>query len=96
MRTKTQIEPLKVSSKDFTPIKSQMLVLYERPDRSDGGIIYSRPDETWFADVIRVGPDCKVKVGERVWMEMYRGENIDLADGEFTIVDEKQALAVIE
>jgi co-chaperonin GroES (HSP10) len=96
MRVSTQIEPLAIKSTDFTPLGAQMLVKYEEQTQSSGGILYSVPENTWWADVLRVGPDCSVEPGDRVLMQQYRGENIDMADGEFTIVDEKNALMVEE
>jgi co-chaperonin GroES (HSP10) len=96
MRVTSQIEPIKVSSKDFTPLGAQMLVKYEEQTCSSGGIIYSTPENTWWAEVFSVGPGCSVEVGDRVLMMQYRGENIDMSDGEFTIVEEKNALMVEE
>ena len=94
MRVTTQIEPIKVASTDFTPLGAQMLVKYEEQTCSTGGIIFSTPENTWWAEVFCVGPDCSVEPGDRVLMQQYRGENIDMSDGEFTIVEEKNALMV--
>ena len=92
MRVKTQINALPVTSDKFTPIGSQMLIKYEEKRTTDGGIIYPKPEQTWWADVISVGPQCEVEAGNRVLMEAYRGDNVDLEDGEFTIVNERDAL----
>ncbi len=93
MRYCNQVEPLAISSGEFRCMNSQMLVRYEVEDESDGGI--ALPDlDSWWAHVYRVGPDCVVQVGDRVYMQAHRGENINLSDGEFTMVDEAHALLV--
>ena len=94
MRVNSQIESLGVPSSKFTPLGTQMLIRYEEKTESDGGILYSTPENTWWADVIRVGPGCSVDIGERVLMQSYRGENVDFSDGSFTIVNEREAMAV--
>ena len=96
MRYCGQVEPHKIPSKSFVPLSDQMLVKYIMETESDGGIIYGKEQDTWMADVIRVGPDCKVPAGCRVLMEAYRGDNINLSDGEFTVVSESNALAEVE
>lgn len=93
---KTLIQPLEINSSDFVPIGRQLLINYERKEASDGGIIYAKPETTWEADVIRVGPECSCVIGDRIMMTVYRGENIDMLDGEFTIVGEADVLCVIE
>lgn len=95
-RYSSQIEPLKCKSSDFSPLGSQFLGLLERKTESDGGIRLATADTTWWVDVVRVGPECTIKAGERVLVEEFRGENLDLSDGEFTLLDEKQCLAVWE
>ena len=94
MRVCNQIEPLSISSDKFTPLSDQMLIKYDERSQSDGGILYAVPENTWWADVIRVGPLCSVVVGDRVLMMEYRGENVNMSDGEFTIANEKNALMV--
>ena len=94
MRSCTQIEPLSVNSDKFKPLGSQMLVKYEEDTESEGGIQYVVPSNTWWADVLRVGPECTVEAGDRVLMAEYRGENINLIDGEFTVVNERDAMLV--
>jgi len=92
----SQIEPIKCKSTSFKPLAGQFLGQLERKDKSDGGIIYSVPDTTWWVDVIGVGPDCDFGSGDRVLVEEYRGENIAFLDGLFTVFESKQALAVEE
>ena len=94
MRVSTQTEPLSVNSDNFKPLGSQMLVKYEEDLESEGGIVYAVPDNTWWAKVLRAGPDCTVAAGDRVLMAQYRGENINLLDGEFTVVNERDAMLV--
>jgi len=94
MRVCNQIEPLDVVSSQFKPLGSQFLGKYDEREASDGGILYGTPENTWWADVISVGPDCTIKPGSRVMMDQYRGENINFADGGFTILNEKDALCV--
>jgi len=94
MRVCNQIEPLEMFSGQFTPISDQMLIRYEEETQSSGGILYATPDNTWWADVIRVGPMCSVEVGDRVLMQEFRGENVNMLDGEFTIAKESNALMV--
>ncbi len=91
MRSCNQIEPLKFKSKYFSPFGSQFLGKYIMETESAGGILMPEQD-TWWARVVRVGPDCTVKVGEKVLMSKYRGDNINFADGQFTILDEADAL----
>ncbi len=93
MRYSGQVEPLLISSKDFRPIGSQFLSKYIMQTESEGGILMPEQD-TWWANVICTGPDCTIKAGEKVLMNKYRGNNIDFADGEFTILSEKDALCV--
>lgn len=94
MRVCNQIEPLSIRSDQFTPLSDQMLIKYIEESESDGGILYATPDNTWWADVIRTGPLCSVRAGDKVLMMEFRGENINMSDGEFTIVNEKNALMV--
>ena len=94
MRVCNQIEPIDALSTDFKPLGSQFLGQYDERTESDGGILYAAPDNTWWAKAIAVGPLCEIKVGEMVLMEQYRGENINFADGSFTILNERDALAV--
>lgn len=94
MRVCNQIEALPIMSGKFKPLSDQMLIKYDERTQSDGGILYSVPDNTWWADVIRVGPLCSVEVGDRVLMQEFRGENVNMTDGEFTIANEKNALMV--
>ncbi len=94
MRHTSQIEALPITSTQFHPIGTQFLALYEEKTQSDGGILYASPEDTWWSTVVVAGPDCEVLVGERVLMEPYRGENIDMLDGKFVLLDEKQGLAV--
>lgn len=82
---------MQISSKDFTPLGSQFLGIYIMETESEGGVLMPEQD-TWWATVVRVGPDCTVKVGEKVLMSKYRGDNVDLKDGNFTILNEKDAL----
>ncbi len=82
---------MKISSKEFTPLGSQFLGQYEMETESEGGILMPEQD-TWWAKVVRVGPDCAIKVGEKVLMSKYRGDNIDFEDGKFTVFSEKDAL----
>jgi co-chaperonin GroES (HSP10) len=82
---------MKISSKDFLPLGSQFLGKYIMETESEGGIFMPEQD-TWWAEVHRVGPDCSVRVGEKVLMNKYRGDNIDMADGRFTILNESDAL----
>ena len=91
MRHTNQIEPMKISSKDFKPLGDQFLGQYIMQTESEGGVLMPEQD-TWWARGVRVGPDCTIKVGEKVLMNQYRGDNIDLQDGEFTILSEKDAL----
>lgn len=93
MRVCNQIEPLKIKSRQFRPLGSQFLGKYDERTESDGGILFTTPDNTWWAEVIVAGPDCEVRPGERVLMAQYRGENINFLDGEFTILQEKDGLA---
>jgi len=58
---------------------------------SAGGILMPEQD-TWWTEVFRVGPDCTVKVGEKVLMNKYRGDNVNFKDGQFTIFNETDAL----
>ena len=95
-RTCTQIEPLDISSSQFRPLGSQFLGKYDEKTASEGGILYVTPDNTWWADVIVAGPDCTVKAGDRMLMNKYRGDNVNFADGEFTILNETDGLAVDE
>ncbi len=94
MRVCSQIEPLAVDSSTFVPLGSQFLGQYDERTESEGGILYAVPDNTWWAKAVSVGPLCEIEVGQMVLMDKYRGENINFSDGEFTILDEKQALAV--
>ena len=82
---------MEISSKDFKPLGDQFLGQYIMETESGGGILMPEQD-TWWAKVIRVGLDCTVKIGEKVLMNKYRGDNIDFADGAFTILSEKDAL----
>ncbi len=91
MRYSGQVEPMEISSKDFTPLGSQFLGMYIMETESGGGILMPEQD-TWWAEVVCVGPDCTIKVGEKVLMNKYRGENIDFKDGKFTILSEADAL----
>lgn len=91
MRHTNQTTPLDLLSKDFVPLGSQFLGRYIMETESSGGILMPEQD-TWWAEVFRVGPDCTVKVGEKVLMNKYRGDNIDMADGKFTILNETDAL----
>ena len=94
MRVCNQIEPLKIASDSFHPFGTQFLGKYDEKTASEGGILYVTPDNTWWADVIVAGPDCTFGIGDKVLMNEYRGENVNFADGEFTILDEKNALAI--
>jgi co-chaperonin GroES (HSP10) len=85
-----------IKSSQFNPLFSQMLIRYDRDTESEGGIKYAKPETTWYGTVIRVGPDCTVGCGDRIFMSKYRGENLTMEDGEFTLVDQKDALAVID
>lgn len=85
-----------MKSNQFTPLDAQMLIKYDKRDRSEGGILFVKPENTWEADVIRAGAGCEVKVGERVMMSLYRGENLKFEDGSFTVVNERDAMAVLE
>lgn len=96
MRVETQIEPLGILSKEFKPLGSQFLAVYDEETESEGGIIYAVAENTWWATVVVSGPDCTVVCGDSVLMSKYRGENISMSDGKFTILDEKDALAVQE
>ena len=96
VRVCNQIEPLKIASYEFKPLGSQFLGKYDERTESDGGILYPKPDNTWWAKVIVAGPDCTVKKGEQVLMSQYRGENINFLDGEFSILNETDGLAVKE
>ena len=91
MRYSGQVEPIQVSSKNFTPLGSQFLGEYIMDSESDGGILYPEQD-TWWATVVRIGPDCTIETGEKVLMNKYRGDNIDFADGKFVVLNEKDAL----
>ena len=91
MRHTGQNEPLQIKSTDFQPLGSQFLGRYIMETESEGGILMPEQD-TWWARVVRVGPDCTVEVGEKVLMTKYRGDNVDLADGKFTIFNETDAL----
>jgi co-chaperonin GroES (HSP10) len=91
MRTCNQIEPISVCSSDFKPLGTQFLGKYIMETESAGGILMPEQD-TWWAEVHAVGPDCSVKVGEKVLMNKYRGDNINFADGAFTILNEDDAL----
>ncbi len=93
MRHTNQIEPMAISSKDFKPLGSQFLGQYVMQTESDGGILMPEQD-TWWAKVVRVGPDCTVKIGEKVLMSKYRGDNIDFTDGKFTVLSESDGLCV--
>ena len=95
-RYSSQIEPLDVSSTDFKPLGGQFLGSMERKQVSDGGIIYAVPETTWWVDVAAVGPDCDFAPGDCVLVEEFRGENIDLLDGEFTIFNDANCLAVMD
>jgi co-chaperonin GroES (HSP10) len=90
-----QIEALKISSKEFTPLPGQVLIEYDRDTESEGGIKYARPETTWYGTVLRTGSDG-VKEGERVFVSQFRGENIMFSDGEFTMIQYTDILAVIE
>ncbi len=91
MRTCNQIEPLSISSKDFKPLGSQFLGRYIMETESAGGILMPEQD-TWWAEVVCVGPDCTIVPGEKALMKQYRGENINFKDGSFTIFNETDAL----
>ncbi len=91
MRYSGQVEAMKISSKDFTPLGSQFLGMYIMETESAGGILMPEQD-TWWARVVCVGPECTIEVGEKVLMNKYRGDNIDLEDGKFTVLNEKDAL----
>ena len=93
MRHTNQVEPMAISSKDFKPLGDQFLGQYEMETESEGGILMPEQD-TWWAKVFCVGSDCTVKIGEKVLMSEYRGDNIDFADGKCTILSEKDALCV--
>ena len=95
-RHSNQVEPSSCSSTQFKPLGSQFLGKLERKKESDGGIIYSGDEVTWWVDVVAVGPDCDFGPGARVLVEEYRGANIDLADGEFSFFDQKHSLMVID
>ena len=96
MRYTSQIEPMDITSENFTPLGTQFLGKYKMELKSEGGILYGKPEDTWWAKVIRVGPDCEIEIGQHVLMSQYRGENIDMQDGRFVILDEKDAMAVEE
>jgi len=96
MRVCNQIEPLKISSDKFKPLGTQFLGKYDERTKSEGGIHYAKPENTWWATVIVAGPDCTVKKGEQVLMSEYRGENLNFSDGNFTILNEADGLAVKE
>jgi co-chaperonin GroES (HSP10) len=68
----------------------------ERNTESEGGIKYYIPETTWFADVVKAGENCYAKVGERIFISEYRGQNFDMEDGQFTVVDECAVLCVID
>jgi co-chaperonin GroES (HSP10) len=95
-RYSKQVEPLDCYSHQFKPLGSQFLGRLERKDRTDGGIILANDETTWWVDVVAVGPDCDFGVGDMVLVEEFRGENIDLADGEFSFFDQSHTLAVAE
>ncbi len=96
MEVITQITAIDCTVAKFTPLAAQLLIKYERDKESDGGILYANEENTWWADVIRVGPDATVSAGDRVFMSLYRGENVSFLDGDFAIVEEKDALLVEE
>ena len=96
MRVCNQIEPLEVPSTSFIPLGSQFLGKYDERKESDGGIVYAKAENTWWAEVVTVGPDCSFEARDRVLMSQYRGENINFSDGEFTILNETDALMVME
>jgi co-chaperonin GroES (HSP10) len=92
----SQIEPLDVLSSEFKPLGGQFLGTMERKKQTDGGILLANEDTTWWVDVVSVGPDCGFDTGDRVLVNEFRGSNIDLADGQFTVFDRKECLAVLE
>jgi co-chaperonin GroES (HSP10) len=91
MRYCGQIEPFNIVSSQFKPLGGQFLGQYIMETESEGGILMPEQD-TWWAKVIRVGPRCTVKVGEKVLMHKYKGDNVDLKDGKFTVLNENDAL----
>jgi co-chaperonin GroES (HSP10) len=87
---------LDISSSQFKPLAKQYLVEMERNTESEGGIKYYIPETTWYARVVAAGDGCYCKVGERIYISQYRGENFSMSDGEFTIIDECAVLVVID
>ena len=95
MRYCSQVEAFDIPSNKFLPLSDQMLVSYIMEEESKGGILYGSKQDTWQADVVCVGPNCTISAGSRILLEEYRGDNIDLSDGKFTVVSEKNVLAEI-
>jgi co-chaperonin GroES (HSP10) len=91
MRASNQIQPLSITSNEFKPLGSQFLGKYIMETESAGGILMPEQD-TWWAEVFVVGPDCTIKPGEKALMSKYRGDNINFKNGSFTIFNETDAL----
>ncbi len=88
--------PIDIRRTQYKPIGKQLLIDYIRDTETEGGILIPETN-SWYADVLAVADDCtEVKVNDRVLMSVYRGQNITFEDGTYTIVDEKDALGVVE
>lgn len=86
------------------PLADRVVVQYGKPEeKTQGGIILtaSTQEKPQIATVTAVGPGTKdepmaIKVGDKVLVGKYSGTEIKLDDEEYTIVNARDILAIME
>jgi len=85
------------------PLGSRVLVKEIRPEEEKGGIVL--PEDVEIdrdfvqAEVVAIGTDeekIKVKVGDKVLVDSFKGKKIEIDDEEYLIVQASDIVALLE
>lgn len=86
------------------PLGARIVIkMVEAEEKTAGGIILTSQskEQPQMAEVVAVGPGTEdekieVKVGDKVVFRKYAGTEVKYAGEEYTIIDQKEILAVVE
>ena len=87
--------PMDIASTQYRPLSGHMLIDYERSTETDGGILTPEMND-WYAKVLAVCDGSDVLVGERIFVDEFRGVNLTFVDGTYTIIKRSDVLAVLD
>ena len=84
---------------NIRPLGSDLIVRRDTPpEQTRGGIVIPTisKEQQLYAIVVAVGPEvCVVQVGDRVILEDWRGEKVEVDGEEFTVVPLMDVAAVV-